>query len=169
MKTGALDWPSGGVDVKGYSLLKDQDGWVLIAAYDHQAGTNPDLVPGVIPESPTKGFSHVWPGTDIGLTASDIAEVRFYCHTSSHNRVINFSMNNDWVKTAILTEASRVTLYRTGPRAPRSSRGTRRTSRIPRMKSSQMCGFRLTSYHLTLPSSIIRSSKATETRNNVGL
>ena len=103
VKTGALDWPSGGVDVKGYSLLKDQDGWVLIAAYDHQAGTNPDLVPGVIPESPTKGFSHVWPGTDLGLTASDIAEVRFYCHTRNHDRVIHFSVNNDWIKTAILT------------------------------------------------------------------
>jgi len=103
VKTGALDWPSGGVDVNGYSLLKDQDGWVLIAAYDHQAGTNPDLVPGVIPESPTKGFSHVWPGTDLGLTASDIAEVRFYCHTRNHDRVIHFSVNNDWIKTAILT------------------------------------------------------------------
>jgi surface protein len=103
VKTGALDWPSGRVNVNGYSLLKDQDGWVLIAAYDHQAGTNPDLVPGVIPESPTKGFSHVWPGTDLGLTASDIAEVRFYCHTRNHDRVIHFSVNNDWIKTAILT------------------------------------------------------------------
>jgi hypothetical protein len=103
VKTGALDWPSGRVNVNGYSLLKDQDGWVMIAAYDHQAGTNPDLVPGVIPESPTKGFSHVWPGTDLGLTASDIAEVRFYCHTRNHDRVIHFSVNNDWIKTAILT------------------------------------------------------------------
>ena len=38
----------------------------------------------------------------MGLTASDIAEVRFYCHTSNHNRVINFSTKNDWVRTMIL-------------------------------------------------------------------
>ena len=61
------------------------------------------MVPGVIPESPTKGFSHIWPGTHLGLTASDIAEVRFYCHTRNHDRVIHFSVNNDWIKTAILT------------------------------------------------------------------
>ena len=58
---------------------------------------------GVFPESPTEGFSHVWPGTHLGLTADDIAEVRFYCHSSRHNRVMHFSMNNDWIKTAILT------------------------------------------------------------------
>jgi len=38
----------------------------------------------------------------MGLTASDIAEVRFYCHTSNHNRVINFSTKNNWVRTMIL-------------------------------------------------------------------
>ena len=38
----------------------------------------------------------------MGLTASDIAEVRFYCHTSNHDRVINFSTKNDWVKAMIV-------------------------------------------------------------------
>ena len=84
-------------------LVQDEDGWLLMAAYNHQAGTNPNLVSGTTPSSATEGFSHIWPGTHLGLTASDIAEVRFYCHTSNHNRVINFSVNNDWVKTAILT------------------------------------------------------------------
>ena len=74
-----------------------------MAAYNHQAGTNPDLVEGTTPSSATEGFSHIWPGTHLGLTASDIAEVRFYCHTSNHNRVMHFSVNNDWIKTAILT------------------------------------------------------------------
>lgn len=84
-------------------LVQDQDGWLLMAAYNHQAGTNPNLVSGTTPSSATEGFSHIWPGTHLGLTASDIAEVRFYCHSGNHNRVINFSVNNDWVKTAILT------------------------------------------------------------------
>ena len=44
VKTGAGDWPSSGrVNVNGYSLLKDQDGWLLIAAYNHQANTNPEF------------------------------------------------------------------------------------------------------------------------------
>jgi hypothetical protein len=84
-------------------LVQDEDGWLLMAAYNHQANTNPNLVEGTTPSSATEGFSHIWPGTHLGLTASDIAEVRFYCHTSNHNRVMHFSVNNDWVKTAILT------------------------------------------------------------------
>jgi len=84
-------------------LVQDEDGWLLMAAYNHQAGTNPNLVSGTTPSSATEGFSHIWPGTHLGLTASDIAEVRFYCHSSNHNRVMHFSVNNDWVKTAILT------------------------------------------------------------------
>ena len=89
-----------------FGLFEDQDNWVLIAAYNHQANTNPSLVLGVFPESPTEGFSHVWPGTHLGLTAADIAEVRFYCHTSKHNRVIHFSTENEWVRNRILVGGS---------------------------------------------------------------
>ena len=85
-----------------FGLFEDRDNWVLIAAYNHQANTNPELVEGVFPESPTEGFSHVWPGTHLGLTADDIAEVRFYCHSSLHNRVIHFSTKNEWVRNRIL-------------------------------------------------------------------
>ena len=95
--------PAGFRTVNERVLVQDEDGWLLMAAYNHQANTNPNLVSGTTPSSATEGFSHIWPGTHLGLTASDIAEVRFYCHSSNHNRVINFSVNNDWVKTAILT------------------------------------------------------------------
>ena len=95
--------PAGFRTVNERVLVQDQDGWLLMAAYNHQAGTNPNLVSGTTPSSATEGFSHIWPGTHLGLAASDIAEVRFYCHSGNHNRVINFSVNNDWVKTAILT------------------------------------------------------------------
>ena len=87
-------------------LVQDEDRWLLIAAYNHQANTNPSLVEGVVPESPTEGFSHVWPGTHLGLTAADIAEVRFYCHTSKHNRVVHFSTKNEWVRNRILVGGS---------------------------------------------------------------
>ena len=89
-----------------FGLFEDRDNWVLIAAYNHQANTNPELVEGVFPESPTEGFSHVWPGTHLGLTAADIAEVRFYCHTSKHNRVVHFSTENEWVRNRILVGGS---------------------------------------------------------------
>jgi hypothetical protein len=92
--------------VNGRVLVQDEDRWLLIAAYNHQANTNPSLVEGVVPESPTEGFSHVWPGTHLGLTASDIAEVRFYCHTSNHDRVIHFSTNNEWIRNHILVGGS---------------------------------------------------------------
>jgi hypothetical protein len=92
--------------VNGRVLVQDEDRWLLIAAYNHQANTNPSLVEGVVPESPTEGFSHVWPGTHLGLTASDIAEVRFYCHTSNHDRVIHFSTNNEWIRNRILVGGS---------------------------------------------------------------
>jgi len=82
-------------------LFEDEDGWLLILAYNRRAGENKDTVNPLVPSSPTKGYSHYWP-SDMGLTASDIAEVRFYCHTSNHNRVINFSTKNDWVRTMIL-------------------------------------------------------------------
>ena len=95
--------PAGFRTVNERVLVQDLDGWLLMAAYNHQANTNPSKVEGTTPSSATEGFSHIWPGTHLGLTASDIAEVRFYCHTSNHNRVMHFSVNNDWVKTAILT------------------------------------------------------------------
>ena len=32
-----------------FGLFEDRDNWVLIAAYNHQANTNPELVEGVVP------------------------------------------------------------------------------------------------------------------------
>ena len=86
-----------------HELFEDEDGWLLILAYNRLAGDNDAAVSDLVPSSPTKGYSHYWPNR-MGLKASDIAEVRFYCHTSNHDRVINFSTNNDWVKTMIMNE-----------------------------------------------------------------
>lgn len=68
--------------------------WVLLLAYSHTGGTNPPLKNDV-PLSPM-GFSHVTVN-DIGkrlrheFSREDIAAVRFYGHTSAHDRIIHFS------------------------------------------------------------------------------
>jgi hypothetical protein len=84
-----------------HALFEDEDGWLLILAYNQKGRDNENLDSYLLPSSPTKGYSHMWPN-QMGLTASDIAEVRFYCHTSNHDRVINFSTKNDWVKAMIV-------------------------------------------------------------------
>jgi len=60
------------------------------------------LVSQTAPSSPTEGYSHVWL-EDLGLTASDVESVKFYCKTSAHSRVMHFSSSTDWVKNAIVT------------------------------------------------------------------
>ena len=82
-------------------LYKDADGWLLLLAYKHVAGESKKLVPGVVPQSPTDGYSHVWL-ENIGLSASDVESVRFYCTSSGHSRTMDFSVNNNWIKTAIV-------------------------------------------------------------------
>ena len=84
-----------------HALFEDEDGWLLILAYNQKGRDNENMDSYLVPSSPTKGYSHMWPN-QMGLTASDIAEVRFYCHTSNHDRVINFSTKNDWVKAMIV-------------------------------------------------------------------
>ena len=54
------------------------------------------------PSSPTEGYSHIWL-EDLGLAASDVDSVKFYCKTSAHSRVMHFSSSTDWVKNAIVT------------------------------------------------------------------
>ncbi len=69
----------------------DGGGWVLLFAYDHVGGTNPELVGGTLPLDPLHNFSHalvedVFPTFDI----RDLLDVRFYGRTSAHDRVIHF-------------------------------------------------------------------------------
>ena len=91
------------MSINGHNLVTDSDGWILLLAYNHLAGENDPLVIGTAPSSPSDGYSHVWAGTHLGLTVSDIDAVRFYCKSEQHNRVVHFSVNNDWIKAAVLT------------------------------------------------------------------
>ena len=74
----------------------------MLLAYNHKAGENNALVSKTAPSSPTEGYSHIWL-EDLGLIASDVESVKFYCKTSAHSRVMHFSSSTDWVKNAIVT------------------------------------------------------------------
>ena len=93
---------SDSVTINGKQLYQDSDGWILLLAYEHKAGENNALVSKTAPSSPTEGYSHIWL-EDLGLAASDVDSVKFYCKTSAHSRVMHFSSSTDWVKNAIVT------------------------------------------------------------------
>ena len=92
------------VTINGKQLYQDADGWILLVAYKHNTGENTALVPKTAPLSPTEGYSHIWL-EDLGLTASDVDSVKFYCKTAAHSRVMHFSSSTDLVKYAIVTGA----------------------------------------------------------------
>ena len=84
-------------------MTTDGGGWQLILAYAHAGGENNALVYGTIPTDPVGGYSHQYLTDMAGFTSDDIAEVRFYCRTSGHNRVIHFKTSNSFVKGAAFT------------------------------------------------------------------
>jgi surface protein len=94
--------PSNSVTINGKQLYQDSDGWILLLAYEHKAGENNAFVSKTAPSSPTEGYSHIWL-EDLGLAASDVDSVKFYCKTSAHSRVMHFSSSTDWVKNAVVT------------------------------------------------------------------
>ena len=97
-----LSPPTDSVTINGKQLYQDSDGWILLLAYEHKAGENNALVSKTAPSSPTEGYSHIWL-EDLGLAASDVDSVKFYCKTSAHSRVMHFSSSTDWVKNAVVT------------------------------------------------------------------
>jgi hypothetical protein len=75
----------------------DGGGWMLTYAYNHAAGENNPVVT-AIPTNPDTGYSHVDLNYISGYAQSDIADVRFYCTTSNHARVVHFKTSNSVVK-----------------------------------------------------------------------
>ena len=68
---------------------------MLILAYYHPVDGDTEMVEGTIPTSPTAGYSHVnLDDFGGGFTPAQIDEVRFYCETNAHNRVIHFKTSN---------------------------------------------------------------------------
>ena len=71
--------------------------WMLLYAYNHIGGENVPLVQGTVPISPTTGYSHVNLNQIIDGDGNSVfyaKSVRFYCHTSGHNRIIHFYTSN---------------------------------------------------------------------------
>ena len=97
-------------------MYQDSDGWILLLAYKHVGGENKALVQGTAPTFPTEGYSHVWLN-DLGLTASDVDSVRFYCHTSGHSRKMHFSTSDATIKSFLIdgsTTGNAVSLWTSG-------------------------------------------------------
>ena len=84
------------------TMYEDDDGWLLLLAYNHVGGENNELVPGTAPQSPTESYSHIWLN-DLSLTADDVDSIRFYCTSSGHSRVVHFETSNIWAKSALVT------------------------------------------------------------------
>ena len=63
---------------------------MLTYAYSHIGGQNNAVVEGTVPTDPNNGYSHVNVDYFSGWAEADIEDVRFYCHTAAHNRVIHF-------------------------------------------------------------------------------
>ena len=107
------------------TMYEDDDGWLLLLAYNHVGGENNELVPGTAPQSPTESYSHIWLN-DLGLTANDVESVRFYCKTSEHHRVVHFRPCNIGVKSALPpVRRLEINLHRIG-RAERPNLATTR-------------------------------------------
>ena len=70
-------------------------------SYKHVAGVRVDFDANRAPWSPYHGNSHVWLSS-LRLSDSNVSEVRFFCNTTNHDRVIHFSTTNAWVKGSIV-------------------------------------------------------------------
>mmetsp|Transcript_29968 Transcript_29968/g.56547 ORF Transcript_29968/g.56547 Transcript_29968/m.56547 type:complete len:234 (+) Transcript_29968:2-703(+) len=72
---------------------------MLLYSYNRNVGTNRALDGFTLPTSPTIGYSHWHLGSALGYTsADDILDMRFYCSTSRHSRVIHFKTANRIVR-----------------------------------------------------------------------
>ena len=77
-------------------LSTDGGGWMLTYAYGHIGGQNNDLVQSTVPTDPNTGYSHVDVDHFNGWAEADVEDVRFYCHTAAHNRVVHFKTSNSF-------------------------------------------------------------------------
>jgi hypothetical protein len=72
-------------------MTSDGGGWQLALAYAHDSGLNAVLVPGEPPTDPQGGYSHL---SLAQLGAVPFTEIRLYCESSAHPRVVHFKTNS---------------------------------------------------------------------------
>lgn len=78
---------------------------MLFFSYKHSAGSTAPLVANDLdnlPTSETEGYSHFDLQT-LEYEATDVADVRFYCETDAHSRIVNFQTSNSLIKTIATT------------------------------------------------------------------
>ena len=79
-------------------MTTDGGGWMLTYSYNHPAGSTSPRVGGVLPTDPANGYSHVDVDFFSGYAENDIQEVRFYCTTNAHSRVMHFKTATAFVR-----------------------------------------------------------------------
>jgi hypothetical protein len=72
-------------------MATDGGGWTLVLAYAHAGGTNAAPVAGAPPDDPDGDYRHL-SMPRMGTLA--FAEIRMYCRTSAHQRVLHIKTTN---------------------------------------------------------------------------
>jgi len=82
----------------------DGGGWTLMLAYQRNSSTNVALVGDTLPTRPTSGYSHWYLAEALGLsTAASVRDVRFFCTSSGHDRVMHFKTSDALVRGIALS------------------------------------------------------------------
>eukprot|EP00241_Pyramimonas_parkeae_P014877 CAMPEP_0114293936 /NCGR_PEP_ID=MMETSP0059-20121206/9855_1 /TAXON_ID=36894 /ORGANISM="Pyramimonas parkeae, Strain CCMP726" /LENGTH=2130 /DNA_ID=CAMNT_0001415673 /DNA_START=164 /DNA_END=6556 /DNA_ORIENTATION=- len=86
-------------------MEEDGGGWMLLYSYNRKVTTNyRPLYDSHLPTSLTNGYSHWHLGPALGYTSTDIVvEVRFFCSTTRHSRIIHFKTSNHHIRSAAVS------------------------------------------------------------------
>jgi len=86
-------------------MEEDGGGWMLLYSYNRNVTTSSRPMNDMrLPTSPTTGYSHWHLGPALGYTsADDVLDVRFYCSTSGHSRVMHFKTSNQYVRSVAVS------------------------------------------------------------------
>ena len=75
---------------------------MLFFSYNHIAGQNIARNPNALPTDELNGYSHRYLG-NMMYSANDIQDLRFYCQSTGHGRIIDFKTSNANIKTMVVT------------------------------------------------------------------
>ncbi len=85
-------------------MTTDGGGWTLVLSYSRSADSNPPLTLAL--PTTANALSHVNDVQSLGFAAGDVNEVRLYCTSSGHSRVLHFKSNNADLLNSVVTGAA---------------------------------------------------------------